>query len=102
MVGSATGWSPTRGGNSGEREELSSEISIVTLVFLASYYYQFPLVVDPFLLLFLNKYTFLVRIARGSNECQIEEFVLGAWPQEKKPVGGRRRRRRRHRRQSHF
>ena len=38
------------------------------------------------------------RITRGSNECQIEEFVLGAWPQEKKPAGGRRRRRRRHRR----
>jgi len=40
----------------------------------------------------------LFKIARGSNECQIEEFVLGAWPQEKKAVGGRRRRRRRHRR----
>ena len=40
----------------------------------------------------------LLRIARGSNECQIEEFVLGAWPQQKKPPGGRRRRRRRHRR----
>jgi len=40
----------------------------------------------------------LFKIARGSNECQIEEFVLGAWPQQKKPPGGRRRRRRRHRR----
>ena len=27
MVGSATGWLPTRGGNSGEREAFSSEIS---------------------------------------------------------------------------
>lgn len=43
----------------------------------------------------------LFRIKRGDNSCQIEEFVLGAWPREKRSGAGRRRRRRRRRRRQH-
>ena len=34
------------------------------------------------------------RIARGNNECMIEEFVLGVWPRQKRAP---RRREKRHR-----
>ena len=47
---------------------------------------------SPSLLIYLHVF----RLQRGENTCQIEEFVLGSWPQERK-TGGRRRRRRRHR-----